>query len=236
MANPYFRFRQFMVHHDKCAMKVGTDGVLLGAWVDVHHAGRILDVGTGTGLIAMMMAQRCDALIDGVELDESASTQAEENTAACPWGKRIRVHHGSFQHFSSTNTEQYDLIVSNPPFFRNSLKSPESLRSLARHDDKLNYESLLFYTAKLLSANGRLAVIIPANELIRFVGLAYFHDLHPLRQTLVCPYPGKDISRCLAEFSWDKQARCIKNGLTIKERINGPYTQDYMALTRTYYL
>ena len=157
MSNNYFSFRQFTIHQDQCAMKVGTDGVLLGAWVNVENAQRILDVGTGTGLIALMCAQRSESVIDAVEVDRAASEQAAVNCSASPWKDRITVVHDSFQHFAESTAYRYDLIVSNPPFFKNSLKPKGLARSLARHDDRLSYESLLYYTVKILEPGGTLA-------------------------------------------------------------------------------
>ena len=236
MANNYFAFKQFTVFHDKCAMKVGTDGVLLGAWVNVNGAARILDVGTGTGLIAIMLAQRTNAFIDAVEIDEKACIQAKENVDACRWKERIAIHHQPFQHFTITAANGFDLIVSNPPFFRNSLKPQAQSRMLARHDDTLNFESLLFHSAQLLSAAGRLAVIIPAKDMNHFTEMAYFQDLHLQLHTLVRPHAGKDYSRCLAEFSRNRRQPDAPNELIIKQENAENYTAEYMALTRDFYL
>jgi tRNA1Val (adenine37-N6)-methyltransferase len=236
MANTYFAFKQFTVYHDRCAMKVGTDGVLLGAWVSVQNANSILDVGTGTGLIAIMCAQRSKASIDAVEIDNNAYGQAVENVYACPWKERIKIHHDSFQHFATKTASRYNMVVSNPPYFRHSLKPPAKSRSLARHDDNLNFESILFYTAQILAPEGRLAIIIPAKEIDHFTELAYFHDLHPQRQTLVRPHMGKDYSRCLAEYSRNKSQLCITNELIIKQENTVEYTNDFKTIVREFYL
>jgi tRNA1Val (adenine37-N6)-methyltransferase len=235
MANPYFEFKQFTVYHDRCAMKVGTDGVLLGAWANVAGAAKILDVGTGTGLIALMMAQRSEGLIHGVEMDENAFLQAGENVHRCPWPERINLFHNTFQQFARDNAGSYDLVVSNPPYFRNSLKPPAKIRSLARHNDHLSYESLLFYTTALLAYQGRLAVILPASGFSDFEVMARFHGLLPLRITHVRPHPGKDYSRCLAEFSRGNQKDCHCSELVIKGEDHS-YTKEYTELTRDFYL
>ncbi|MFO7371213.1 MAG: methyltransferase [Bacteroidales bacterium] len=235
MANPYFVFKQFTVFHDRCAMKVGTDGVLLGAWVNVAGVANMLDVGTGTGLIALMMAQRSEGIIYGVELDESAFLQAGENVKRCPWTGRIKLFHNSFQQFARDSAGSYDLVVSNPPYFRNSLKPPAKSRSLARHDDHLSYESLLFYSSKVLSDRGRLAVILPADGFSKFELIARFHDLLPMRITHVRPQPGKDLSRCLAEFSRDNQKNCHYSEIAIRGEDHN-YTKEYLDLTRDFYL
>jgi tRNA1Val (adenine37-N6)-methyltransferase len=236
MVNNYFSFKQFTVHHDKCAMKVGTDGVLLGAWANVVNAGNVLDVGAGTGLIAIMMAQRSGALIDAVEIDENACKQATENVAACPWKERIVIHHDSFQHYAANTTSQYDIIVSNPPYFSNSLKSPLQLRSLARHDDSLSNESLLRCVAHILAPEGRLYVIIPAIDINRFIALAGLHGLYPSQMIKIRPVPCKAYSRCLIELSNDICRTCTETELIIKQGSSKEYTDAYKALTRDYYL
>lgn len=217
-------------------MKVGTDGVLLGAWVNVEGAGRILDAGTGTGLIAIMVAQRSQALIDAVEIEETAFAQAIENIAACPWKERISIHCDSLQHFTAVSPFTYDIVVSNPPYFRNSLKSPSEIRSLARHDESLSYKSLLFCAAQLLSAHGRLAVIIPATEINRFNEMAYFHGLFPSRLVMVRPSPDEIPVRCMAEFTKDKSIVCEEDSLAIRNQESTTYTEAYLKLTEEYYL
>ena len=138
MPNPYFSFKQFTVYHDRCAMKVGTDGVLLGAWTDVSGARDILDIGTGTGLIALMLAQRSEAHIVAVDIDEDAVKQAKENVEKSPWPGRIEVERHDICCFNSDI--RYDVIVSNPPYFFNSLKCPDGQRNIARHTVGLNFE------------------------------------------------------------------------------------------------
>jgi tRNA1Val (adenine37-N6)-methyltransferase len=234
MSEPYFKFKQFTVFHDRCGMKVSTDGVLLGAWVNVEGARSILDAGTGTGLLALMVAQRCTAMIDAVEIDENACGQARENVAICPWKDRIMIHHDSFQHFARKTENRYDLIVSNPPWYRNSLKPPALSRSVARHDQRLGFEALLHGGDKLLSAPGRLGLILPATEIERFTELAYFHNLHLLRQTLVHPAADKDHSRCLAEFGRFRPSSVEMNELVIRQ--GKEYSDGYIELTKEYYL
>jgi tRNA1Val (adenine37-N6)-methyltransferase len=236
MANPYFAFRQFTIWHDQCAMKVGTDGVLLGAWTCVHGTNHILDAGTGCGLIAIMMAQRSDAMIDAVEIEYSAFRQAGENSNACSWKNRIRIYHDSFQHFAENSEIRYDLIVSNPPYFRNSLKPPGGSRSMARHADRLSYEDLLRSAAGILTPEGRLSVILPANEQDHFTELAYFHGLYPSRYLMIRPLPDKGYSRCLAEFTPGRLNSFTREEMAIKRKNGKDYSEEYIALTREYYL
>jgi len=215
-------------------MKVGTDGVLLGAWVNVEGARSLLDAGTGSGLLALMVAQRSTALIDAVEIDENACGQARENVAICPWKDRIMIHHDTFQHFARKTDNRYDLIVSNPPWYRNSLKPPSLSRSMARHDERLGYEELLYGSDNLLSDEGRLGIILPAREIAGFTELAYFHNLHLQRKTMVKPAPDKDHSRCLAEFGRLRPFSVEKRELIIKQ--GKKYSDEYLELTREYYL
>lgn len=236
MGNSYFSFRQFIIHHDKCAMKVGTDGVLLGAWANPDDAQNVLDVGTGTGLIAVMIAQRCNAVIHAVEIDRNASSQAQENINTCPWNNRIHLFHHSFQHFAESAPLPYDLIVSNPPYFRNALKPSVKSRSLARHDDGLSYEGLLFHSVRILSDKGRIAVIIPAAEADHFVETACLYGLFPKRKMIVKPLPSKPASRCMLELSRIHNESCKEDILTIRGDDHISYTEEYKALTKDYYL
>jgi tRNA1Val (adenine37-N6)-methyltransferase len=236
MSNTYFAFRQFTIYHDKCAMKVGTDGVLLGAWVDPHTAGSILDVGTGTGLIAIMLAQRSSALIHGVEIDESAFQQAKANARLCPWNARLNFSHDSFQCFARQTQYHYDLIVSNPPFFRNSLRPPALGRQLARHDDRLSYECLFFYASSLLTKTGRFSLIIPFEETENINRLALFNRFHLHKQTIVQAYPEKPPIRCLFEFSKGQVHQPLITEMAIRKRTGDDYSTDYKMLTGAYYL
>ncbi len=159
--NNWFEFKQFRIEQQKAAMKVGTDGVLLGAWTPIVDAQRILDVGTGTGLIALMLAQRSNARIDAVEIDKLASEEAEFNFAQSPWNDRLNVFNTNFQVFVNLPFVPYDLIVSNPPFFINSLKTKCAALSVARHDEMLSFDQLITGAKRLLSNTGRFCVIIP---------------------------------------------------------------------------
>lgn len=210
--------------------------MLLGAWVNVPVTGKILDVGTGTGLIALMVAQRTSAVIDAVEQDENACIQARENVSKGPWPDRITIYHDTFQKFAKNNTGTYDLIVSNPPYFKNSLKSPERNRSLARHDDHLSYEVLLFCSSKLLGNEGKLSIILPVSERLYIQRIAEFHDLHMIRETLVKPHLGANFKRILVEFSKMKDHSCISNELAIKDENNMMYTKEYIEMVKEYYL
>ena len=162
MSNPYFSFKQFDIRQDRCAMKVGTDGVLLGAWAEGGR--RILDIGTGTGLVALMMAQRyADAEVTGIEIDDEAASQAKENAATSPFTERVSILNVSLQDFNAGTT--YDAITCNPPFYDNSLICPDDSRTTARHTTSLSYHTLIEHCADLLSDDGTLSIIIPTEYL-----------------------------------------------------------------------
>jgi tRNA1Val (adenine37-N6)-methyltransferase len=196
-----FQFKQFKVNDDRCAMKVGTDGVLLGAWVNVTGAKTILDIGTGSGLIALILAQRTKAetIIDAVEIGEDDSQQANENVLNSPWPGKIEICQAAIQDFKSNHL--YDLIVSNPPFFNNSLTPSASNRKAARHTSSLSYEDLLCSVSRLLSDKGTFASILPVKEGNTFITLAQFYGLYCNRQTAFFARDGKPQERWLFEFS-----------------------------------
>jgi tRNA1Val (adenine37-N6)-methyltransferase len=217
-------------------MKVGTDGVLLGAWTGVGNAAAMLDVGTGSGLIALMLAQRSEALIDAVEVDESACIQARENAAISRWKDRIHIFNDSFQHFAETTMSHYDVIVSNPPYFRNSLKPQGKSKSLARHDVGLNHGVLISAAAGLLTPGGRLALIIPADDSDHVIETAYFNGLYPSRLLRVRPVAEGKFTRCLLEFTRDRNRVCREDELMIRQPGQLTFSEPYMTLTRDFYL
>ena len=235
MHNDFFRFKQFVIRHGQCAMKVGTDGVLLGAWADVNNATRALDAGTGSGLIAIMLAQRCNALIDAVEIDPQACAQARENISACPWGDRIKVYHASFLDFTGNADNGYDLIVSNPPFHREDIKPLHPRRRMARHSETLDYKTIIERGADMLNTPGRLDLILPANDAEPAVEQGTKVGLFCSRITWVIPAPGKSPARVLLEFC-NQPAGCKGDRMTIENGIRNEFTPEYRALTHDFYL
>lgn len=235
MANPYFKFKRFTVWHDKCAMKVGTDSVLLGAWVRVEGCKNILDVGTGTGLIALMMAQRSTARIDAVDIDKDACLQAAENVMASPFASFIHVHHHSFNDYIKTAEGRYDLIVSNPPFFADSLKCPDNQRNTARHTDTLPLEECIAGCLCLLTSDGRIALILPTDREDELIRIAKEKQLYILRKTDIIPTPNALPKRILVELSPCQLYTFSSTILTI-ETSRHHYTPEYKSLTREYYL
>lgn len=232
MPNPYFQFKQFTVWHDKCAMKVGTDGVLLGAWTNVANAQRILDIGTGTGLVALMLAQRSKAFVVALEIDNAAAGQAIENVARSPWQDRIEVLHADFKHYISTT--QFDVIVSNPPYFADSLKCPDPQRNTARHNNRLPYEDLLKGVSRLLTTDGEFTIVIPADISDRVKEIAACHSLYPSVQLNVITRPELPPKRNLITFTFQKQ-QCRTEELII-ELARHEYSKEYIMLTKDYFL
>jgi tRNA1Val (adenine37-N6)-methyltransferase len=196
-----FQFKQFTVEDNRCAMKVGTDGVLLGAWANVEKANHVLDIGSGSGLIALMIAQRTDAhtTIDAVEMLQEDATQATENINASPWPDKISIHNIRIQDYKPE--KKYDLIVSNPPFFNDSLPPPSAKRKTARHTNSLSNGELLAAVTRLIATEGIFAVILPVKEGSAFITMAQFSGLYCSRQVAVYSRKGKPQERWLLEFT-----------------------------------
>ncbi|MCD7937942.1 MAG: methyltransferase [Tannerellaceae bacterium] len=235
MSNPFFKFKQFVIKHDRCAMKVGTDGVLLGAWADLTGCKNILDIGTGTGLIALMTAQRSNAHIDAIEIDKKACQQAIENVRESVFCDRIEVFHTPFDRFIPVENKKYDLIVSNPPYFRDSLKGPNNQRNKARHDDGLSLNILLSKSSSFLTSNGRIALILPIDKQEELYSLTGKYGLYPVRQTVVYPTPDSSPKRILAEFS-PIPLQTFKTDQLFIEISRHQYTPEYIELTKEFYL
>ncbi|GHT41006.1 tRNA1(Val) (adenine(37)-N6)-methyltransferase [Bacteroidia bacterium] len=213
-------------------MKVGTDGVLLGAWTDHSDAKTILDAGTGSGLIALMLAQRSDAQIDAIDIDENACRQAEINFRLSPFASRLHICQGNFVEYTSGYT--YDLIVSNPPYFKDSLKSPDSGRNAARHTDTLSYSDLFQKSSALLSEKGRLSVILPVDIFENMQHIADANDFYLIRKTTVRPLENHPPKRVLLEFSKEKSE--LKENEIFIEKSRHVYSDEYIELTKAYYL
>ena len=244
MPSDVFRFKRFAVRQAQSAMKVGTDGVLLGAWVRTGEGEkRILDVGAGTGLIALMMAQRSpNAEIDAVEMEPGAAAEAQENAAVSPWKERITVHCRRFQDFAreqAAEGEKYDLIVSNPPYFIHSvdyLETGPKSRVAARHAQALPYGDLIEGIVMLLASEGRFAGIFPYEEAGVFIAKAATRGLYCKRMADIYPKPGKKIKRVAAEFSFVR-GEPLWEELTIENGGgNYDFTNQYRELTKDFYL
>ena len=239
MSQTYFSFKQFTIHHDKCAMKVGTDGVLIGAWCSVlPDAKQMLDVGCGSGLITLMLAQRTESqasTIQAIDIDSESAAQAAENFEASEWAERLSVECVSLQDYSRQGARKFDLVVSNPPFFVDSLKAPDVARNNSRHCDTLTHEELLKYSSEMLVDGGRLAVVLPSVEAKRMVDLSAVYGLIPSRLCIVKSTERKGEIRRLVEFvKTSEWIKCQIEQLCIHS--DGDYSDDYKALTKDFYL
>ena len=234
MPNDYFQFKQFLINQDKCAMKVGTDAVLLGAWANVDRASSILEIGSGSGVISLMLAQRSQAQIEAVEIDESAYLQSVENINLSKWNDRINVKHVDFQAFEVETKNRYDLIVSNPPYFVNSLKTKSQILNMARHNDKLSFNDLISGASNLLNESGRFALILPYTEGCLFIAEAVKKSLFCVKKTIVKSKPNTQTIRLLLEFS-KTPSFCEENYLVIETDL-GKHSEKYKKLTEDFYL
>lgn len=226
-----FRFKQFEVDDGHCAMKIGTDGVVLGAWADCRESRTILDVGSGSGLIALMLAQRCNAEITAIDIDDAACADAAANFAASPWHDRLRAIATPFDDYKPLSSP--DLIVSNPPFFSEGQLSPDSERAAARHEASLNFESLIDYAAEYLAHGGRLEFIYQYG---REDDIIYKAEMRRLKLRRIC-HLRQTSSRpwIRTMFSFDRIDGPIeRSAITI--RTNQGYTSEFARLCRDYYL
>lgn len=232
-----FSFKKFNIQQDRCAMKIGTDGVLLGAWTPIeNNPFSILDIGTGTGIIALMLAQRSHAeQIDALEIDDEAYEQASDNFENSPWNDRLFCFHAGLDEFVEEPEDEYDLIVSNPPFYAEDYKTENEQRDLARFQDAMPFEDLIKAAALLLSENGIFSVIIPFKEEENFLALAAAYELHPIKITRVKGTPTSEIKRSLLAFGRNESDTILSNELII-ETARHIYTPEYIELTKDFYL
>lgn len=231
-----FQFKQFAIHQDQCAMKIGTDGVLLGAWVSVDHRPfSVLDIGAGTGILSLQMAQRTDAeLIDAIEIDEDAYEQCVENFENSDWSDRLFCYHASLEEFVEEIDDQYDLIISNPPFYSENYKSNQKSRDIARFTDALPFGELVESASRLLNKEGIFAVVIPKKSESEFIKSATEFQLFPKRICYVKGHQNSVEKRVLMEFSFDKIEPSIEH--LVIEKARHEYTEAYKNLVKDFYL
>ena len=233
--NNYFQFKQFKIIQEKAAMKVGTDGVLLGAWTNIEEATHILDIGTGSGVIALMLAQRTMANIIGVEIEKNAAKEAGENVKNSPWANRVTIINSSFQKFENTTQLTYDLIVSNPPFFINDKKSQNSNLAIAKHNHLLPLPDLINGSFNLMKDRGKLAVILPVIPAQKLIDYTKQKGLFLNKLTEVKSNNLKNTHRFMMEFS-KYQTILKKDYLTIYNDDGADYSEVYKKITREFYL
>ncbi|MBK8089310.1 MAG: methyltransferase [Chitinophagaceae bacterium] len=238
MANSYFQFKQFTVQQERAALKVSTDSCLFGAWVadevrsmkeDVR---RVLDIGAGSALLMLMLAQKCNAAIDGIEIDEPSYQQAKENIEASPWEERLELFHGDVKQFQFQ--QKYDFIISNPPFYEGDLKSGASNRNVAMHDEGLKLDELLEVIDENLSIDGSFAVLLPYHRAEQFITLAGKHGLFLSQQVNVKQSIKHGYFRSMLLFN-RCQNTALGEELAIKDE-NNQYSVDFIALLKEYYL
>jgi tRNA1Val (adenine37-N6)-methyltransferase len=230
--NTVFKFKQFTIHQDQCGMKVAIDSCILGASVNVESGERILDIGTGTGLLSLMLAQKANVQIDAVEIDNSAYLQANSNISESPFKENISCHLMDIKNFSENN---YDLIIVNPPFFENALNSPDVLRNKAKHQSDLTFETLAETISNKLSPAGRASILLPPHGMLKFIKLMEVKGLYVNKLTCIKHQYSKAHIREIAEFSRLNQAPLMKD-FCIKEADNVTYTKEFQELMKEYYI
>ncbi len=233
MSNSEFRFKRFVVQQDRCAMKVSTDGVLLGAWADTQHARRILDIGTGTGLLALMAAQRDpSATIDAIEVDPDAAYQARENVLASPWADRIRVHHMDVRRM--VVSELFDLVLCNPPYYGGEMQASDVRTSIAKHGASLTFTELMTVVDRVLAPMGRASFIIPIEREKELEDRARSLRLFPERSAQVVYLEGRRPKRLMVEFTREQLPR-REETLSV-EQAPGVYSEAYRRLMAPFML
>ena len=236
MSQKPFKFKEFQVNQDQCAMKIGTDAVLLGAWTSIkQNPFAILDIGAGTGVLSLVLAQRSHAeVIDAIEIDDDAYEQCVDNFENAPWSDRLFCYHASLEEFTEEIEDKYDLIISNPPFYSEDFKTENMQRDIARFTDAMPFNHLIESVFSLLSEDGVFSVIIPFKEEATFIELASKVHLFPNRILHVKGNPSSEIKRSLLEFSFRESE--IKKEELIIETTRHQYTEDYINLTKDFYL
>ena len=236
MSVDYFQFKQFIVHHAYSTMKVGTDAVLLGTLAYLPKKGQILEVGTGTGVISLILAQRCQAQITSIDIHQASVWEARANFKESPWSDRLKALFISFQLYAAQgNPVRYDLIISNPPFFENDLKSSKADRNLARHNDQLNYRDFLLASRQMISDKGHLYLILPPNEAHIFIEEAKNFGFYLQKKIEIKPKPEKEANRLILNFGNQDLNEFDLDSLTIRTSDN-TYTEEYRKLTEAFYV
>ena len=229
-----FRFKQFTVEDDRSTMRIGTDAILLGAWADPGPAKSILEIGTGCGVISLMLAQKSDARIDAIDIDEESVKQAESNFLQSPWNKNLHPRVVSLQDIISTSVQKYDMVITNPPFFIDSLLSPDAKKNRARHTTELSQRDLITGVVPLLKDDGSFLVILPAEEDRKFTALAETAGLSIQKQMKVRPKFGKAVNRIMSGFGFQPCSVPYPEELVIRNGDN-TFTMEYIAFTHAYY-
>lgn len=235
MPQHHFNFKQFRIWQEKSSFKIGTDSVLLGAWASVEGVCRAIDIGSGTGLLSLMIAQRSMAEIVAVDIDKLSAEEAEQNFLNSKWSERLKIIHSDIRNYSDRMRNGFDLVISNPPYFLNSLENPDERLSRARHTSDFKYNDLLQSVAGLMSEKGRFALVLPFAEANLFIAEAVVYGLYCNRMLKIKSLPSKPVKRLLMEFEREKTE--LKSSFLVIEKANRhEYSENYIALTRDFYL
>jgi tRNA1Val (adenine37-N6)-methyltransferase len=236
MTNNYFKFKQFTLHQEHAAFRVTTDSVLLGAWAGIEAAEQILDIGTGTGLLSLMAAQRSDARIVALEPDRNSFMQAGLNITASPWHDRIMLLNTTIQDYQPIDNLLFDAIITNPPYFIDSLVNPSESKARARHTVSMSHADIAGAAARLLEPDGRLHLVLPVNEAGRFVELARDFELNCRKRMFVRPTPELPPARALMSLQLGGPQSCDDSELLIEKGGRHIYSDEYVSLTKDFYL
>ena len=231
-----FYFKQFQVTHQYSTMKVGTDAVLLGAITEIGKPNNILEVGTGCGVIALMLAQRSTAFIHAIDIDAPSVEEANENFEKSPWRERLHAKAIALQDFTGQTHSKFDLIISNPPFFTNSLKNPNHSKARARHNDNLSFETLITQSAYLLNPHGKLSLIAPASEEQNLLAIASNNDLRPSQITYILPREDKPPNRIILELEKHKTSKKFTHESISVRNKGGEYSSTYISMLKDFLL
>ena len=229
-----FRFKKFIVEDDRSTMRIGTDAMIMGAWANPGKAATILDIGTGCGVLALMMAQKSDAVIHAIDIHKNSVHQSSVNFSNSPWSERLTSFHSSFSDYVKTAGIRFDLIITNPPFFRNSLQSPSKKRNLARHGDDETLTSLIESVNQLLTEQGEFYIILPAGGVKFATDHASLVGLHVIERLNIRSKPEKQIHRVILRFGKSRTHEVVSNELVIRNADNS-YSKDYISLTTDFH-
>lgn len=235
MPNDYFEFKQFKVEQQNCAMKIGADSVLFGAWARVQNNGVVLDVGTGTGILSLMMAQKYPCIVHAIDIDEGAVQQAKRNFTESPWAERLKVEKCALQEYVNITQTRYDLILSNPPYFSEGVESSDTARAVARHTSRLKLEELVACSKLLLKRGGKIALILPVSERKKLIAALGKNQLWLDEEVKVSPNANKPINRLMFLISTEVNKNRKVWEMSIEMNKRKEYSQKFIALTKGFY-